>query len=98
MHQAVALNGEHFEVAVVSAAKIALDDGSWTAGVVCNELATPPRIIHVVVFVKVVDQIGTFKNYDLEISMITSAKVALNDCCGSGAIRGNDLPMFPGDA
>src|SRR5271166_4443029 len=84
-----------FEVAVIAALEVALDDRAAAGRCGRDDLGTPPRTSHVAVVVKIVDEGAPLEDDDLEIPVIAALEVALDDAARPGGLARNDLAAHP---
>ena len=103
VHAAVGryLRHDDLEIAVLTTAKIALDDAARAGDIGRDALPVLPWHIHVGIVVPVMPQLhravgGEEGHEDLEVAMRTAAEITLNDAAGGGDARGHDhLSLFP---
>ena len=94
--QLVALQDHDFEVAVIAAAEIRLDDRARTGRIRTDGLAALPRQRHVGVVVEVVGQFVALEDDNLKIAMIATAEIRLDNRAGPRRSVADALPALPG--
>ena len=91
----VSLQDHYFEVAVIAASEVALDDRTRAGGSIADALAALPRQVHVRVVVKPVPKLVSLQDHHLEVAVIAASEVALDDRTRAGGSIADALAALP---